>query len=552
MNKFIQLLKNPPKWLVFVLILVALGMRFEQEYFTQKFHSDQQYIIICNRAYLNGNDFVSTYSDPEDISKSIDRANIDPELFNYVSTFFTFLTQSDFYGIVLTSFLSILLYLLAWVLLFIFLKKYLSTSVIFPFFLILIFSPSPFVFYGGPDLFAKSLLWLAFALSVGIFSHHRKVLFLLLSASVLGFVFWARYAYYPLVPIIPALFFLLYFLSKEKKYLTYSFVYIAIISIIVLISFSVRAEGIDFFLKGAKSAGADLPYQFENLKKFNYLFPIQGYINQNVFFSIFKIIGFENLAEIVKLLFSTIVLSVIVVGVFYLLKASVLKFKENHTLFYSIFSVLSFSLLTIALLIYMSINKLPENSRSGINWTHVQEARYYAPVFASFLFLFLILVYENQNWVHFKVKQIAKFLLYLFVFLSVLYFPISKYKLVQGTPYYFTFSETKYMASQTDDLEMLKKLKHHISESFINGIRPLFISHGFDSNLGELFDAEYGGSVMTKLNDLKTSQEINVIILENLNKKVPEISMLIEAKKLQADWESEKYKLYRFKVVPNN
>ncbi len=551
MEKIIEILKNPPKWLIISLITLALGLRLEHEYFGQKFHSDQQYIIICNKAYLNGNDFVSSYSNPADISKSIDRPNIDPELFNYVSTFFSFITQSDFYGIILTAFLSIVLYITAWLLIFRFLKEYISKEAIVPILLITAFSSSPYIYYGAPDLFAKSLLWLAFSFSLGVFTQKEKIRYLSLSSVVLGLVFWSRYAYYPLVPVIPAIYFLLYLFSKEKRYFVYSAISFTIIFLIIIISFSVRAEGIDFFLKSAKSNGANVPYQWAHLQKFNYSFFIQAFVDERFIFSGLKIVGLETITNSIKIILSLSIFSILLAGIYKLTHLVIHKLKENHVLFHILLSIVGFSVVTISMLVYLSIDRMPENSRSGLNWTHVQESRYFAPVFASILFMFSIFAFETQNWIHKKLKRISKLIVYSFAVISFLYYPISKYKLIKGTPLYFSFGETKYMANQTDDVEMLKTLKKEISKSFIDKTRPLFISHNYEANLGELFDAEYGGSVMNTLDSLKTSKDINIIILHNKQRIVREISSLIKSKKLSPFWESEKNELYKFTLKPN-
>lgn len=552
MKKLKSVFENPPKWLIGVLLVTALFFRLEHEFFNQKFHSDHQYIIICNIAYLSGNDFVSSYSNPDDVSQSIDRPTVDPEFYNYVSTFFTFLTNSNFWGIVLTSIFSIFIYFFAWILLFFFLKKYVSKAVILPFLLLLAFSPSPFLYYGGPDLFAKVLLWLAFALSIGIFESQRKWLYTILSAVVLGLVFWSRYAYYPLVPIIPGMLFLVYLFSKNKKFLSYAGVSVGAILAIAAFSLSIRAEGLDFFASGVKSDNENIGLQFSNLQKFNYSFFIQAFTDERAFYSLLNIAGLSFLVPYIKLLISLLVFALISLGVYGAFATVKKNFKENKLLFYSVATPVAFILATLFILTYLSIDRLPENSRSGVNWTHVQEARYYAPVFASLLFLALFFAYQRRKWTMGFVKKTMQYALWAFVILSVLYFPVTKYATVKAMPHYFSFGETKYLASQTDELEMLQALKKEIGESFNNGVRPLYLAHQHQANLGELFGAEYGGSVKDNLQTLQTSQAVNVIILRDLNKPKAQIEQHIKEKEMSPVWESDKYQIYNYILNPDS
>jgi len=500
MNKFIQLLKNPPNWLVFVLILVALGVRFEYIMFNFPFHTDEQYQILSTLYLEQGKGVVLSYADTTDVSKSIQVPFNRPAGYNYMILPLLKVTNNIYWSIVLFKFIGILALALSWFLIFYYTKGYISNQYLIPLIIILGFNNYPYMDYGTSDLLSIAFYWLSFSLSIGIFYSNRKFLCSLLTGIFLFGTYFLRYAYYPIVFIFLFSLFVIIILEDKSK-LKYFFVTLFTFLILVFVNITKYA----FTLND----NAPKVFYFENVLSFNFLFPIQGLIDERIFYTFLHRLQMDILIIPIKLFLSIFVVAVISIGLIKLIY-KLFKTKQIDKENYLWILPITTSGITLAMLLFLSLTTPQQNTDLIQNWTFVKEIRYFAPVFMSILFLIIYLGFHDKELSeNTRIKNYLKYILFLSAFICFIYIIPNKYSEYKSNKNYFKTGESRLFIQTLGSNEDGKLLQSLIKQSTINEIRPIYITTDQTKIIAEILGAEFGGSIIDKKwEKLKTSKDV--------------------------------------------
>jgi len=542
------------KKLVVVLILfLAILARFEYETFNPKFHSDEQYISITTLSLIQGNGLNSSYCDPNDISKSINRPSVDPEAYNLLFAAYLLITHDFYWASTLMNYTSWLILFLAFFIIFKFLKPFLEQEIVFYFLVFICFGYSPYHYYGSPDLWTLNWYVLSFALSLGIFYANRKWIFTILTGTTIAIVYLSRYAYYPLVPLIPSLFLAIGLFFKDRVLMKHSLSIFAIAGLLIFVFSTLKPDQSDYFLQFAHSSVQKKSFFWEHLKQFNFNLALQAFFDEKFFYTLCHSLSIASLLPFFKW---TISLSIGGLFIFILFNSLKISWKNKNltgNFYISMFAIFS-ALLTILLLLYSSLTRTLETNDTISNWTHVREERYFAPVFFVFTLIVFIAAFHksflSQKWL----KKASGFLVFLSIGVAAIYYPLNKYSSIKNEPNYFLTGNDRIWLNGLENQNVAQSLNNLIQRSFISGIRPVFLSADRSVNLAEMMGAEYGGSLMDEnLENLKTSKSINIIILIGEAEYFPgknKLVKFVDYHKLSPLVEAFKTKIYWYKLEP--
>lgn len=547
-------------WFIGVLLILTVVVRLEHETFNLKFHSDQLYQIQTSQKLLEGHGVKLSYTDTTDISRSIYFPQTRyPEGYAYLMAPALYLTNDVFYASLTLNYLAILIYFTGWILIFYHFKNILSRLAIVPFLLITAFNNTAFQEVGQTGLLSMAFLILALGCSLFLFTPKRKLHFSILVGIMLFLTVFFRFAYYPMAFSFPFVLLIIAIFYKDKKLLSHFAAILTTLVILLLFSKLIEASGGDSYFLSAQKGSREL--FLEHLRQFNYNFPLQALTDERFFYTLLTKTGLGVLLIPVKLIISITLIGLIISGLAYSLKKVLRRQANDPSRTFVLLMSIGMIAINLAVLCYLSAIKVAENNASGINWTYVREIRYYAPVYMFILFLLHFWAYQRINIIPQKLRVIFKSILICSAIISLLYFPIRKHAEIRSQSNYFQIGESRLWQSSFQDANWGKSIKQAIQDSYINGIRPVYLSHDRDHQAAELMGVEYGGSIINKREDLPTSQPVNLLVYikkqaanyewtnENLVLK-EQLQAFVEEKQMKILLKSEYGTLYKYTIMP--
>lgn len=531
--------------IIIILVFVSIFLRFEREVFAPVFHSDQQRYLVTSQLLLDGKGVSLSYTDTTDISKSITKSYAAAsEGYTYLIAPFLYITSSNYWAIVIPNILAILLLLFTWWKMYLLLSEKKRKKLLITFLIFFGFSNTPYVYYGSTDLVALAFLWYSIYLSFKAILLKNRSLFIA-SGIMIFFALYLRFAYIPLVFIVPISLIFMAIKLNEKRFFKSVIYYFVPLVVFLILSSLIKTHDVNYVADMGNDINSTKRLYFENLKYFNYSFPIQSFFDERLFYSIFSKLGITTVGDVIKFILS---LSLFIVLIIKSIRYFIKEKLNSPGVSFLIISSWLLILVTVFELSFFSLNKPPERSDAVAYFTYIAEHRYFAPVYNSIIFLALFFSFFKQD----KILRLA---IYSFSLAALLYFPVTRYAEIKSDPNYFTVGENKIWSAGFGDVEMGTKVNDLIDSSFVDGVRPVFLCHDRSSFSVEVMGAEYGGSIANKnLNKLKTSKDlyllINIASKDLYNCKQNFISYVKE-KKISPVLENEKNKIYRVKIKNN-
>jgi hypothetical protein len=531
--------------IILVLIILVLLIRIASILFEQKFWSDQQVQIIGAVSLLDGKGvtlpFVNT-GNPEVIDyKTINQF---PEGYSYLFAGAYFLAHNIYWAAVIIDFLSLLLYLCSWLVLFKLFKDQLDQNSHLLFLVFTGFSMSPFLFYTATDFLALSVFFFASVLI--LFSILQKnLLCLILSSILLAVSSWIRYSYYPLVFLFPILILMVSLYQKKKWQIIVSLSMLASIFITFLFFQLIKTHsGVLPDYVRVHQQNSRFVFFPGNLLKFNYVFALQPFIDTRSIFTITKYIHLQGIESILKFLFSASFLIITLNAVYEFsvnsFKNRLKEMREKETFIISLFFI---AITSLCILMFLSFISPAQNNDILINWTFVQEPRYFSFIYVVLLFFALIVFNNYNNWFSSLLVKIQRVFLLSFAAVSILYYLPSTLVSIKTQPYYFQTGEKKFYNLQTEDLVFSMCLKEKISLNKLKGLRTVFISGSRTSNLAVILGAVFGTEAM--LTNFKPDRFSALLLLQDKDSG-PGLLKFIESNKFETVYKSNSLCLYQY------
>ena len=508
-------IKLTEKRKIIVLILLFISaflLRSEIYLFQSEFTSDQQRFVVTAQQFLQGNGVSLTYANPEDISESIAKPYpAAAEGYTYMLALFLKLTESVYFATAFLNILGVSFLFVAFFLLYKIFREKIPFTAVVAFLVLVGFGIRPYVFYSSTEIFSLAFYLLSIILAMKVFDHKNTFLWCTLSAFFMFLTFWLRYAYLPMLVVVPTIWAFQWLITKQKNYLKYIGVFAVSLFSFLIFSVVIKSYQESYLLTfGGGTAKATIFYP-ENLLSFNYAFALQAFIDDRFVFSILSRLGLAIVAEPAKAIFTFVFTGIILWQLFLFLKENLAEKNSNASHFFLLAALFFGAALTLAMLVWFSFTKVAEMSNVQGYWTYVASQRYFAVIYMAVFVLSFYFAFIFKKTPTFS--KLIKYTLLLLALISVPYYFLSKMAEIKNDKYYFEISENKawYKAGITN-METAQQLDSLIKNSFENGIRPVFITNTRLAFTAEMMTAEYGGSVLNNLEEMKTKKQVAVIL----------------------------------------
>jgi len=485
------------QFILYILIFFSFIIKLEYEIFKPDTY-DKTYQLIGSENINKGHGYVSPYVNPDNLSEVKYRTlSIWPVGPSLIAAPFLTLTGNFFWTPLMVEFFFLIIYFASWIVLFRYFKNEFSEKSQILFWIITGFSPLPLALYNWIDLMAISLFMVSltlFSISFKLQKDFQKTIFRSLSILVFFSTLYIRYTYPPLFISLFLIYFILIVNEKVVSKRKMLWKYAALTFFLALVYFlNLKYSILSSFLSLDTSTK---PFQlrWENLKLFDSSVFLSSVMDYKIFHTFFKYIHLFEFYRIALTLFS---LSLFFFYVY--LNYRVIVSKDSNFIKPVINLSFYFSFILLAFLISMSLMSKKQNI-GGLEWTYVLEKRYYTPMFISLL---LTLLFIASNIRYGNLQKITLNILRMLAFLSVLYFPVSKFALLKSDKNnYFILSENKY-ANMVKFRDLFSKLGSKPSAVFVTNDlnHPYYIAAGaIPINLGNI--------VLNIKDDFHTTDEI--------------------------------------------
>jgi hypothetical protein len=461
-----------------------------------------------------------------------------PEGYSYLIAIVWTVSNNLYFAVIFWQWISILVYILAFGLIFQVLKAELDSSVIPAFLLIIAFSLSPWLYYKPTDLMAISFYWLGLALFVsGIES--KAIVFPLVSGILFSLCMTLRYAYQPIMPVSVTILLLVGIFLKNRK---------VIVSAIYTLASTLL--GWIIFVLHFKSPGS-LPSEaqskkiyWENLLSADWTIFNKPLFDDRILHSVFFGWGGETGVTLSQTLVSLLILVTIITLLVIHFKSK--KLFNSTPKILLITTGISTALAAVGLLYLLSALSKPQENDYLHTWTYVRETRYYALLFVIVLLLALIFAFEKG-----RTAQWFRIFIWGLIIISIPYYILAKCRSIKSDPDYFHAGKTKIMFGESKS-PILPELEKHISESNLNGIPPVYLTANRTIRYAQLIGARVLFPNFSQLSTSNTSHPVALLIhfsnQDPYNKK--ELQSFIQQHPPETLFLSPSDTLYRIVVQP--
>jgi hypothetical protein len=237
-------------------------------------------------------------------------------------------------------------------------------------------------------------------------------------------------------------------------------------------------------------------YHFQELAKFNSLFPVQTFLAGNTSHSLGKLLLERHLSVAFPYLLA---LCVFVLFLAALWKVWLAYLKEDDALRSSTLLLTSLIVGTasVLLLIYLTLTRPVQKNDVLDNWTFVQEGRYFATIWITILASFLFVLLRQKG-------RLQKIVLYFLLAISAINIPYYFYnkavEIRKNSSYFVTGTRKLFFLQYPENPETrdsiisgYEALGHTIGElTKKNGIRPIYMSADRSERIAVLEGAVFG------------------------------------------------------------
>jgi hypothetical protein len=355
--------------------------------------------------------------------------------------------------------------------------------------------------------------------------------------------------YYPVVIIVPLSIFGLAFILKNRWHRNQAILMFFYLTLFFILAqyIKTKAQVIPDYVRIPFNKESLYP---ENLLKFNYPFFIQPFIDERSIVTITKYLHIGTYANLAKISISLFFGGLLVIALTQFIKGLILGGYKRETVTNIFILSLFFSSLSCLLILFgLSLISIPQNNDVLINWTFVQEQRYYGIVFISIMLLALLVINNYIGLFNNRLIKITKYNIAFFAIISLMYSFPCLYITIRSQESYFLLGDKKLKYKFTNDLNLADSIDSTIKNDKAGNRKTVFISRDRISYYAGLRGASHATPEILK--ELYTSKEISLLIFVDEKNIDPDISYFISNRSLSPIYVKYPYKLYRYIVKPN-